>query len=147
MSPILEIECPAWKKTRYRLAFMVFIGNIILMSLRFNLSVAMVDMVKPIGKSETIGECGISSIVRNETREDMFDWDGHQQGLALGAFFYGYCVTQILGGYLADNYSARVLFGVGVGSTAILSLFIPLSTRSGLAGLIAIRALIRDLKF
>ena len=55
MTPILETECPAWKKTRYRLAFMIFIGNIILMSLRFNLSVAMVDMVKPIGKSETIG--------------------------------------------------------------------------------------------
>ena len=117
------------------------------MALRFNLSVAMVDMVKPIGNKVTVGECGSISLVMNETREDMFDWDGNQQGLALGAFFYGYCATQILGGYLADNYSATILFGAGVGSTAALSLFIPLSTGSGLGGLIAIRVLIRDPNF
>ena len=39
----------------------------------------MVDMVKPIGKNMSAGECGsISSVSLNETRTDMFDWDGNQ---------------------------------------------------------------------
>lgn len=33
-----------------------------------------------------------------------FNWNGHQRGLVLGAFFYGYILTQIPGGYLASRY-------------------------------------------
>lgn len=81
----------------------MFIGNIILMSLRFSISVAMIDMVKPMGLV-THGECGNGSLKdANVTSSTMFEWDTKQQGLVLGAFFYGYCVTQILGGYMADK--------------------------------------------
>lgn len=98
-----EKQTKLWMKTRYRLAGLVFIGNIILMSLRFSISVAMIDMVKPMGLV-THGECGNGSVKDdNVTSSTMFEWDTKQQGLVLGAFFYGYCVTQILGGYMADK--------------------------------------------
>ena len=53
----------------------MFIGNIILMSLRFSISVAMIDMVKPMGLV-THGECGNGSVKDvNVTSSTMFEWD------------------------------------------------------------------------
>ena len=39
----------------------------------------------------------------------QFDWDSETQGYILGGFFYGYMATQILGGFLADKFGARLL--------------------------------------
>ena len=103
MPAILEKQTKLWMKTRFRLAVLVFIGNMILMSLRFSISVAMIDMVKPAGLI-TVGECGNGSMRDVNMTSTLFEWDTEQQGLVLGAFFYGYCMTQVLGGYIADNY-------------------------------------------
>ena len=102
MPAFLEKQTKLWMKTRYRLAVLVFLGNMILMSLRFSISVAMIDMVKPVGFM-TLGECGNGSIKDVNETSTMFEWDTEQQGLVLGSFFYGYCMTQILGGYMADK--------------------------------------------
>ena len=102
MPAFLEKQTKLWMKTRYRLAVLVFLGNMILMSLRFSISVAMIDMVKPVGLM-TLGECGNGSIKDVNETSTMFEWDTEQQGLVLGSFFYGYCMTQILGGYMADK--------------------------------------------
>ena len=102
MPAFLEKQTKLWMKTRYRLALLVFLGNMILMSLRFSISVAMIDMVKPVGLM-TLGECGNGSIKDVNETLTMFEWDTEQQGLVLGSFFYGYCMTQILGGYMADK--------------------------------------------
>jgi len=37
------------------------------------------------------------------TKGGEFNWNGEQRGLVLGAFFYGYILTQIPGGYLASR--------------------------------------------
>ncbi|XP_051887200.1 solute carrier family 17 member 9b isoform X1 [Pristis pectinata] len=34
---------------------------------------------------------------------EQFDWDKKQSGIVLGSFFWGYCLTQILGGYISDR--------------------------------------------
>ena len=41
-----ENDVPLWRKTRYRISFLVFCGNMVLITLRFNISVALVDMVE-----------------------------------------------------------------------------------------------------
>uniref|UniRef100_UPI00398E7E76 solute carrier family 17 member 9b n=1 Tax=Pristiophorus japonicus TaxID=55135 RepID=UPI00398E7E76 len=34
---------------------------------------------------------------------EQFEWDKKQSGIVLGSFFWGYCLTQILGGYISDR--------------------------------------------
>jgi MFS family permease len=43
----------------------------------------------------------------------------------LGAFFYGYIVTQLPGGWLATRYGGKWVFGIGVLGTAALTLLTP----------------------
>lgn len=59
----------------------------------------------------------------------------------MGAFYYGYCISQIPGGRLAEMYSGKWVFGLGTVITAILTLLTPLAARYHVGVLIAIRAL------
>jgi len=71
-----------------------------------------------------------------------FKWDMKTQGLILGAFFYGYTTTQILGGTLAQKIGGKVLMMFGVGWTAVLTLFTPVVTNyGGFPGIFALRLL------
>jgi ACS family sodium-dependent inorganic phosphate cotransporter-like MFS transporter 5 len=60
-----------------------------------------------------------------------FTWNSAQQGVVLGAFFYGYIATQILGGILADKYGAKYLILFGVAWTSVLTLITPICTNEG----------------
>ena len=71
--------------------------------------------------------------------ENRFNWSSEEQGFVLGAFFYGYVLTQVVGGNMADKYSPVWLFGIGVGGTAVLSLLTALSTEFGLWGIVSLR--------
>lgn len=48
------------------------------------------------------------------------------QGLVLSSFFYGYIGTQLLGGWLGARYGGATVYGIGVFSTALLTLVTPL---------------------
>jgi ACS family sodium-dependent inorganic phosphate cotransporter-like MFS transporter 5 len=52
------------------------------------------------------------------------------QGLILGAFFYGYIITQLPGGWLAERIGGKLLFGFGVFTTAVLTLLTPIAARA-----------------
>lgn len=73
-------------------------------SMRVNLSVAIVYMVN---------ESAINNLTSlNSTSKDgPFVWDESQQGIILGMFFYGYVLTQLLGGRLAEIIGGKWLFG------------------------------------
>lgn len=59
----------------------------------------------------------------------------------MGAFFYGYIITQIPGGWLAEVFGGKKLFGFGVLCTAILTLLTPLAARWNLYVFIALRVI------
>ena len=40
-----------------------------------------------------------------------FDWDAETQGLILGCFFYGYALSHVPGGLLAERYGGKWLMG------------------------------------
>ena len=73
--------------------------------------------------------------------KEGFSWNAEQQGIILGAFFYGYVITQIPGGYLAEKYGGKWLFGIGTFITAFLTLLTPLAAKAGTTPFIAVRVL------
>ena len=60
-------------------------------------------------------------------------------GWILSAFFFGYLITQIPGGWLAERYGGRWIFGIGIVMTAVLTLFTPLAAYWHVGALIAVR--------
>ncbi|CAL8108777.1 unnamed protein product [Orchesella dallaii] len=110
--------CSYYLPRRYGVATLAFLGFCNVYALRVNLSVAIVAM----------------------SATDEFDWDSKTQGLLLSTFFYGYIVTQIPGGWLANRFGGKKVFGYGMLTTSILAIFTPVLTRlGGTPVLIAIR--------
>lgn len=61
----------------------------------------------------------------------IFDWDEKTQGLILSGFYYGYAITQVPGGYLAEKFGGKWTLGVGLLSTAIFTFITPAVIRGG----------------
>lgn len=84
---------------------MAFFGFFNVYALRVNLSVAIIAMTEV--KNVTL---------EDETVEQVqeFDWTSTQQGVILASFFYGYILTQFVGGLLANKLGGhRVIIAVG----------------------------------
>lgn len=63
-------------------------------------------------------------------------------GIVLSSFFYGYIITQLPGGFLALKCGGKNLFGLGILSTAVLTLLTPVAARASVGLLVALRVLI-----
>ena len=62
-------------------------------------------------------------------------------GWVLSAFFFGYIITQIPGGYLAGRYGGRFVYGIGILMTSVLTLLTPLAAEIHIGALIGLRVL------
>ena len=60
-------------------------------------------------------------------------------GWVLGAFFYGYLITQVPGGWLAERIGGKWIYGIGILMTAILTLLTPLAADLSVWALVALR--------
>ncbi|XP_046451668.1 sialin-like isoform X1 [Daphnia pulex] len=117
---------------RYLIAIMAFFGFFNIYSLRVNLSIAIVAMTENRTTIHANGTIGY---------DQDFPWSSKEQGLLLSSFFYGYITTQLLGGWLAPKMGAGKLYGLGILTTAVLTLLTPLIADFGLVPLVAIRIL------
>ena len=72
---------------------------------------------------------------------EKFCWSSVQRTQVLGAFFYGYISTQVLGGWLGGVAGGKWPYGLGVLCTAALTLLTPLAAHAGFGVLIAVRVL------
>lgn len=97
---IITETLPLWRKRRYLVVLMSFLGFINIYTLRINLSVGIVAMTE----NRTI-EHSNGSV----SYEQYFDWDSKQQGIVLSSFFYGYICTQMIGGYVASRIGGNVV--------------------------------------
>jgi len=66
-----------------------------------------------------------------------YGWSKALQGAVLSAFFAGYCITQLVGGQLADTMGAKHVLTVGVVSWSVCTVLTPLGASLGIAPLIA----------
>lgn len=114
---------------RHLFVFLGFLGFANVYAMRVNLSVAIVYMA---GSNKTEDSLGLEG-------ETTFGWSDKQQGVILGMFFYGYVLTQLPGGRLAEVFGGKWLFGVGVLITAVFTLLTPVAAKAGLPFLYAVR--------
>lgn len=70
---------------------------------------------------------------------DRFDWDEESQGQVLAAFYYGYLITHLPGGVLAQKFGGKYIMGLSVLSTAVFTLLTPTVAHMGSTALIILR--------
>jgi len=62
-------------------------------------------------------------------KDGEFDWNKETQGIILGAFFWGYLVTQIPGGWLAQRFGGKRVFGYFMLLASVATILSPLGAR------------------
>ncbi|XP_071526818.1 sialin-like isoform X2 [Panulirus ornatus] len=84
----------------------------------------------------------LGNVTQDDRLADKMILTGTQKGMVLGAFFYGYFVTNVPGGRMAEVYGTKRVFGAAILIGGILSFFTPLAARTHYVLLILLRALI-----
>ena len=102
---------------RFKVVLLSFLAVFICYIDRVNISVAIIPM------------------------QDQFGWSESQVGLILGSFYFGYMITMILGGYLADKYGGKKVLGYALLIWSLFTIITPFFAYQGLWWLILIRIL------
>ncbi|KAK7274403.1 hypothetical protein RIF29_15488 [Crotalaria pallida] len=69
-----------------------------------------------------------------------FNWNSATVGLIQSSFFWGYLLTQILGGIWADKLGGKLVLGFGVVWWSIATVLTPIAAKLGLPYLLIMRA-------
>ncbi len=70
-----------------------------------------------------------------------YGWSAEEQGRVLSAFFVGYLLTQIAGGWMAERFGGKVVLGAGVVFWSFFTLLTPVAAAGGLTALLTARIL------
>ncbi|KAH8307432.1 hypothetical protein KR044_011982 [Drosophila immigrans] len=105
---------------------------------RVNLSVALVAMTEQPNNASN-NHSDISNHSLSDSSEEQLDHDAFsyyqftekEKSYMLSSFFWGYIVTQVPGGYIAQRYGAKMLLLSGLAACGILTLLTPLSVKLG----------------
>ncbi|KAF8787042.1 Sialin like protein [Argiope bruennichi] len=141
---------------RYLFVVAGFLGMCLVYALRVNMSIAILGMLNNTAISIVTDThnltnepmCALlnppihsSKLKLIEVKNGSFVWTPKVQGVIIGSFYYGYVITQVPGARLAEIYSGKWIFGLGIGISALLSLIIPVAAELHTAFLIFVRAL------
>lgn len=135
---------------RYIVTALSFFGLFNAYCMRVNVSVAIVAMVNStkttvINDTHYPTECPDlfthEDHIKESLKGERYNWDPATQGYILSAFFYGYFIVMLPGGYLAEKFGATRLFGFCIISTSLLTLLTPVVVRWGLVPLLVLRVL------
>ncbi|XP_051157949.1 putative inorganic phosphate cotransporter isoform X5 [Leptopilina boulardi] len=143
----------AWKTCcfnipqRWVFAVMGFLALFIAYAMRVCLSIAITEMVIPQTDNGTKTEEGTCPIDKNDPPKEStvggtYAWDEETQGIILSSFYWGYVVTHLPGGMLAESFGGKYSLGLGILSTAIFTLVTPVAVEwKGSTALIVLRIL------
>ncbi|XP_003746127.1 sialin [Galendromus occidentalis] len=128
-------------KFRYMMQFLVFYGMFLVYAMRTNLSITILAMVT--NNTDNSTDDLSLSLQGNSTRPDVpvYPWDESMRGWLLQAFFMGYILTQIPGGYLAESVSVKWVFGYGIFLTACLTILSEAAVRIDYSAFFVLRVL------
>ncbi|CAH8605759.1 hypothetical protein MS3_00009148 [Schistosoma haematobium] len=136
-------------KCRYIIATMGFINLILIYMMRVDLNVTILAMVNDtVDKTSTNHSSFYCSnfsnhtyLKKTETSTGEFNWDRLTQGLILGAFFWGYILTQIPGGILAFRFGPKWVIFSSLFGCAITEFCVPTAARIRAELLITLRVI------
>ncbi|CAH0579081.1 unnamed protein product [Chrysodeixis includens] len=135
---------------RYVLAVMALLAVANAYTMRVCLNLAITQMVKKTSSSHASVSADYDPLICQDqnvaltnssdarsfygtSRADaqLFEWSEATQGLILGSFYYGYVLTHIPGGMLAERYGGKWVLGGGLLSTAICTIITPITVKMG----------------
>ncbi|EFX81022.1 hypothetical protein DAPPUDRAFT_211483 [Daphnia pulex] len=150
---------------RYIFTALISIGLAIIYGLKVNLSVAIVVMINStelalMASSEShhdthhtfsngTGSAGVPEFAcaaqetgTNKTvvaQDGPFAWPEPVQGLVLSAYFWGYLLTQIPGGMIAEKYSAKWVIWASVLVNIVFTILTPLASNISYIAVLVVR--------
>ncbi|XP_001356729.3 sialin [Drosophila pseudoobscura] len=136
---------------RQVLNLLTMLGFMLNYALRVNLTIAIVDMVRPnasesinstLTGNATAGNSSSSSPDGVEVFEERFPWDSYQTNFVLGSFFWGYILTELPGGRLAELIGGVRVFGHSMLWASLLTLITPLAAHINYVVLIIVRVVL-----
>lgn len=147
---------------RQVLNIMVILGFMFNYMLRVNLTIAIVAMVVPGNKTDspnsnaTVSECSGPTLPSSnttllseaptqfpETSDGLrFEWDEYEQNMILGCFFWGYVLTELPGGRLAEVIGGHRVFGYSMLSASLLTLLTPFAAKLDYMAVVVLRVLL-----
>lgn len=71
-----------------------------------------------------------------------FAWTEQDKQMILGSFFWGYILTELPGGRLAEMVGGHRVFGHSMLWASVLTLIIPFAANMGLTAMVIIRVLL-----
>ncbi|CAL1547222.1 unnamed protein product [Lymnaea stagnalis] len=157
-------KAPLLCSQRLSLAFLAFLGNVLVYVTRVNISVAILCMVRndPLNvthnvstfqrfnvsdaniDNSTLGQdvCSgdsTSGVDKDTNDRAEFDWDKITRSELLAMYFYGYIFTQIPSGWLASRYGGRRVWGVCMVVCSICTFVTPVCARTHVYLVYAVR--------
>ncbi|XP_076085056.1 sialin-like [Mytilus galloprovincialis] len=143
---------PVLCSQRWILSYLFFWGFFFAYSLRVNFSVAIVCMSKSSTSNSsassiltdnniTQDQCGALEYANFTNERAEFDWSRETRSSLLSAFFWGYFVTQIPGGWLADKFGGRRVYGTALAVAGIATVLIPVCARTHIILLYILRVI------
>nr|XP_016945239.1 sialin [Drosophila suzukii] len=144
---------------RQVLNLLTMLGFMLNYALRVNLTIAIVDMVRPnvtspagnvtlagnatsLTGNSTSGNSSSLSPDGVDVYEERFSWDTYQTNFVLGCFFWGYILTELPGGRLAELIGGRRVFGHSMLWASLLTLITPLAAHINYVVLIVVRVVL-----
>ncbi|XP_044758925.1 putative inorganic phosphate cotransporter isoform X2 [Coccinella septempunctata] len=117
---------------RYVLGIMGFLAIVNAYTMRVTLNIAITEMVIPV--NESIHPDPEACVVEDDSSshsdkplhpEHLYPWDRETQGIILSSFYWGYLITHLPGGILAERFGGKYTLGLGILSTAVFTLITP----------------------
>ncbi|KAH1080939.1 hypothetical protein J1N35_020700 [Gossypium stocksii] len=115
---LVERDIPLWQRfpKRWVIVLLCFAAFLLCNMDRVNMSIAILPMSKE------------------------FNWNSATVGLIQSSFFWGYLLTQVLGGIWADKIGGKLVLGFGVVWWSVATILTPIAAKIGLPFLLIMRA-------
>lgn len=137
---------------RHSMVFLGTLGVILLVMMRNVISIAIVAMVDRTGNKSNLdnSSMNVEDTCPMQDQQDAhslyiqqgeFLWDERTQGMVLGAYFYGNIMTNLVGGRFAEHVGGKLMFGLGIFSSALFTILSPFTVRLSTNLFLAVRLL------